>query len=214
MNLSTDRDLLMLEPAVFADVPFIAQQRVHVTDGILAGTTLMTTEADFALAQVDAGSVALIAGVAYEVISRDDASTLTVSLPRTRLADAAIPSSESDATDLDVKVRTFAPQAALVHDSLLRLLGIDTDDPDAALTEDAVISLSVMARLEALGTLERVYSAAAALSGNNDMLLLKAREYGRRFRAAANQAVVLIDTDGDGHANERRHLGLVRLARV
>ena len=45
-------------------------------------------------------------------------------------------------------------------------------------------------------------------------LLLKAREYGRRFRAAANQAVVLIDTDGDGHANERRHLGLVRLARV
>lgn len=211
MNFSTDRDLLALEPNVFRDVPFVAQQRVAVNDGVLTGTTLSSAEADFAAAQVGAGNVVLIDRVAYEVIERVDEGTLTVSLLRARLSDAAIPGPE--AIDLEVRVRTFAPQAALVHDSLLRLLGIDPDDADG-LTEDAVVSLSVMARLEAVGTLERIYSGAAALGGDNEMLPIKAREYGRRFHLAASQATVLIDVDGDGHADERRHLGLIRLARV
>lgn len=212
MNFSTDRDLLMHEPSVFTDAPFVAQQRLHVTDGALSGTQLTSADADFEAAQVEAGSVVLVGRTPYEVVKRIDAQTLTVSLLRTRLSDEAIPGPEG--TDLDVKARTFAPQAALMHDALLRLLGIDPSDPYTPLTEDAVVSLSVMARLEALGTLERIYSGAAALSGDNDQLHAKAREYGRLFHLAAAQSTVLVDVDGDGHADERRHLGLVRMKRV
>lgn len=212
MNFSTDRDLLALEPGVFLDVPFAAQQRVSVSDGVLTGTTLTSAEADFEAAQVESGHVVLINRLAHEVIERVDAGTLTVSLLRARATGPAIPGAEG--TGLSVKVRSFAAQAALVHDELLRLLGIDPDDPEAVLDEDAVVSLSMMAQLEALGTLERVYTGAAALVGDNETVSRKAQHYRRRFREALAQATVLIDTDGDGRANERRHFGLVRLLRV
>ncbi|MEX1017516.1 MAG: hypothetical protein WDZ31_12305 [Phycisphaeraceae bacterium] len=213
MNFSTDRDLLVLEPSVFVDVPFAAQQRVRVNDGELEGTTLSSVDADFEVVGVEAGQVVLVDRVAYEVIDRLDATTLTISRPRARLSDPLVPGDTG--SEREVLVRTFAPQAALVHDALLRLLGIDPDDDSAGgLTEDAVVSLSVVARLEALGTLERIYSGAAAIGGDNEALLVKAQHYHRRFRESVAQASVLIDIDGDGRADERRHLGLIRLSRV
>jgi len=213
MNFSTDRDLLALEPTLFHDVPWVGQQRVRADDAYLPQSTLTCVSVDFALAQVEAGSVVLINQVAHEVVARDDANTLTVSLLRSRLSDPPIPS--EDVGPASLAARTFEPQAELVHDGLLRLLGIDPNEtqPDA-LTEDSVVSLSVMARLESLGTIERVYSGAAALTGDNQMLTYKAGEYRRRFRHATAQASVLLDTNGDGHADERRRLGMVRFHRV
>lgn len=212
MNFSTDRDLLAYEPQVFNDVPFAAQQRASVTDGSLSGTTLTSTAADFEAAQVATGDVVLIAGVAHEVLSRTDANTLEVSLPRTNLTDAAIPS--SDGTDLAVQLRTFAQQATVVHDELLRLLRIDPDDPEAALTEESIVSLSLMSRLEALGTLARLYAGGVAVVGDNAGLQHKEAAYRARFREACARAVVRIDADGDGFADEERRLGVVRLERV
>ncbi|MEM9417486.1 MAG: hypothetical protein AAGA25_00345 [Planctomycetota bacterium] len=163
--------------------------------------------------QVEAGSVVLVDGVAHEVVSRDDANTLTISLLRSRLSDAPVPGDAGGPFPLTLS--TFAPQAQLVHDSLLRLLGIDAqNEEDDALSEDAVVSVSVMARLETLGTLERVYSGAVALTGDNQMLIYKAGEYRRRFRHATARASVLLDTNGDGHADERRQLGVIRLQRA
>jgi len=212
MNFSTDRDLLALEPTLFHDVPWVGQQRLSVDDAFVTDTTLASVSADFVGSQVEAGSVVLIDRVAHEVVTRTDVNTLTVSLLRTRLSDAAIPSDQGG--PFPAVMRTFSPQAELVHDGLLRLLGIDTNDTDpAAMSEDAVVSVSVMARLEALGTLERIYSGAAALTGDNQMLIYKAGEYRRRFRHATAQASVLLDTNGDGHADERRRLGMVRLQR-
>ncbi|MEM9883131.1 MAG: hypothetical protein AAF800_09470 [Planctomycetota bacterium] len=213
MNFSTDRDLLALEPTLFHDVAWVGQQRLHHDDAYLADTTLTCASADFAAAGVEAGSVVLVNRTAMEVVARQDAMTLTVSLLRARLSDTPLPA--TDGGPYPVTARSFAPQAELVHDGLLRLLGIDPDDdgPDA-LSEDAVVSLSVMARLEALGTLERVYSGAVALTGDGERLIYKAGEYRRRFRHATAQASVLLDTDGDGHADERRRLGVMRFHRV
>ena len=211
MTFSTDRDLLAIEPAVFEDVPFVAQRRLSVADGVVSGTTLTSGGADFDAAQVDVGSVVLVAGVAHEVLARVDANTLTVSLPRTHKTDPAIPG--GDGTALEVTAQTFAPQAELIHDGLLRLLGIDPDDAGAAIDESAIISVSLMTRLEALGTLEVVYSGAASLVGDNDTLLMKAGEYRRRFRQACAGASVSLDTDGDGVVDERLSLGTIRFQR-
>jgi len=135
-----------------------------------------------------------------------------VSLPRTRTSDPAIP--PGDVSSKPVIARTFAPQAELVSGSLLRLLGLDPEDSEQPLDAEAVVSLTVMARLETLGTLERIFSSAAALTGDNDALLFKAAEYRRRFVEAASRSPVQIDTNGDGLPDEKRYIGLSRLTRV
>ena len=212
MTFSNDRDLMLLEPNVFIDVPFAAQQRVSVDDGVVSGATLSSDAADFALAQVDAGGVVLVDDVPLEVVARVDANTLTVSRLRADAADAAI--GPGDGTALAVIARTFAPQTALVHDMLLRMIGIEAEDPAAPLAADAILSTEVMRRLEVLATLERIYSAAVALTGDNDAVLHKARAYRQRFKAACHGATVLLDLDGDGHPDARRHLGAARLQRL
>lgn len=212
MNFSTDRDLLLYEPTLFNDLPWVSQQRLSVTDADVMGTTLTSAEADFEATQVTTGSVLLVGKVPVEVLSRIDSMTLTVSLPRTRTSDAAIP--PGDVSSALVVARTFAPQAELVCGSLLGMLGLDSDDPDEPLDADAVVSLSLMARLESLGTLERVFSSAAALTGDNDGLLFKAAEYRRRFLEAAARCPVQIDTTGDGLPDEKRYIGVSRLTRA
>ena len=211
MNFSTDRDLLLYEPTLFNDLPWVSQQRLSVSNGEVAGTTLVSPQADFEAAQVDTGSVLLVNKTPVEVLARIDTMTLTVSLPRTRTTDAAIP--PGDVSSAAVVARTYAPQAELVCASLLRLLGLDADDPGQSLDADAVVSLSLMARLEVMGTLERVFSSAAALTGDNDVLLFKAAEYRRRLLEAAARCPVQIDVTGDGLPDEKRYLGVGRLTR-
>lgn len=212
MNFSTDRDLLVYEPTLFNDVPFAAQQRVEVYDAEVVGTTVFSISADFVQAQVEPGHVVLIDRLPFEVVQRIDGMTLSVSLLRNRTTDTALPRTGGDAAGLPLVMRTFAPQAAVVRESLLHLLGIDEGLADS-LTADAVVSLSSMARLETLGTLERIYSSAAALTGNNEMLLFKADHYRRRLLAAASRTPVSIDTNGDGLPDEKRYLGMSRLVR-
>ena len=212
MNFSTDRDLLLYEPTLFNYLPWVCQQRLSVTDGEVNGTTLTSADADFEAAQVDTGSVVLVNKTPIEVLARTDTMTLSVSLPRARTTDAAIPM--GDVSSAITVARTFAPQAELVCASLLRMLGLDVTDPAESLGADAVVSLSLMARLEALGTLERVFSSAAALTGDNDTLLFKAAEYRRRLLEAAARCPVQIDTTGDGLPDEKRYLGVGRLTRI
>ncbi|MEQ9460926.1 MAG: hypothetical protein RIG82_08250 [Phycisphaeraceae bacterium] len=75
------------------------------------------------------------------------------------------------------------------------------------------MSLGAMMRLECLGTLGMVYSAAASIGGHHEAVLAKASLYRERFRRACREAVIGVDLDGDGRADERRRLGLVSLAR-
>ena len=70
MNFSPDRDLLVYEPTLFNDVPWVSQQRVSVSDGNVTGTTVMSAEADFESAQVEAGAVVLVNKTPFEVVAR------------------------------------------------------------------------------------------------------------------------------------------------
>ncbi len=215
MNFSTDRDLLRIEPNVFTEASLVGQQRLYVTDGQLSGTALTSPTADFVDAGVEAGSVVLAAQSPLEVIERLDPQTLAVSLIRTKPTDALIPPSGLGAGPLEVKAITFELQAALVRDSLLRVLGLDPDGIDPETPDaDAVVSEGVMWQLEALGTLERVYASAAVFDEPGSALAHKAAYYRQRFDELRQRAIVLLDLDGDGLADERRGLGLITLTRV
>lgn len=212
MNFSTDVDLVRLEPNVFGEVVMMSQQRLRVTDGAMSGTTMTSAGANFVAAGVDAGSVVLVGGVAYEVVSRTDANTLVVSLPRVSDEDPAVVGLSG--TGLEVVHRTFALQAAIVRGLLLRLAGIDEDGPEGGLTGESVVSGGVMSRLEAMGTLELVYWAAAAVVGENEGVRAKAERWRKAFNETLRGATVWIDRDGDGVGDERLSLGTVRLSRV
>lgn len=212
MNFSTDRDLLAIEPQVFQDVPLLSQQRLQTQDASIAGTTLSSASADFISTGVSAGSVVLVNEAALEVIARTDAHTLTVSLLRTLTTDPAMAPTPGDNQPLSV--RTFAPQAALMHDLLLRMVGIEPDDPTGPLSEASIISRTVMRRLETLGVLERIYSAAAQIVGEDQALWKKASYYRERFGNACDRALVLLDANGDGIADLRRSPSLIQLHRA
>jgi len=213
MSFSTDRDLLALEPALFSEVLFASQKRVELSDGVIAGTTLTSATANFESAQVDAGDVLLIADKPCEVVARNSATSLTISQLRDHISDDALP--PGDGSSLAVVHRTFAPQAELIHDELLRLLGIDAEG-HSTLTEDAIVSLSVMRDLGVLLTLARLYEAATTISNEDSFNLLrtKATSYRARFREAARSSVIHLDLDGDGHADTVRDLRSIGLVRV
>lgn len=213
MNFSTDRDLLALEPMLFGEVIFASQKRLEMTDGVISGTALTTASGNFETAQIDAGDVILVADQPREVIARNSATSLTISLLRDRFSDEAIP--PGNGTSLTVVHRTFTPQAALVHDELLRLLGIDPDG-HGDLSEDAIVSLSIMRDLEVLLTLARLYESAQTTADEESAQLLrvKATAYRARFREAARSSVIHIDLDGDGHADAVRDLRAIGLVRV
>ncbi len=212
MSFTTDRDLLAIEPAVFEDVPFAAQQRLKAEDSVLAGTTLTSDSADFVAAGIDAGCVVLLNRVVHEVLECVDANTLEVSLPRASMMEAAILG--GDGSNLELIARTFSPQAEVVHTGLMRLIGVEPEDGACEVSEASVMSIDLLARIEALGTLEVIYSGAASLVGENDMLILKAGEYRRRFREACAEATVLLDVDGDGVVDRRVPLGSTFMTRI
>ena len=212
MPFSTDSDLLAIEPSIFEDIPFAAQQHLDSNDGIISGNTLSSASSNFVDAQIDQGGVLLIDGIPHEVIERVDTHTLSISLPRASTEGPAIPS--QDASGLQIQARTFAPQAAIIYTGLLRLIGIGSDHPGSDLDASTILNPAPLAHAETLGTLELIYSGAASLTGNNDTLLMKAGEYRRRFRTACNSTTVYLDTDNDGEPNHSIHLGSVRMSRI
>lgn len=208
MNLfSRDADLLVYEPGVFVDLPLGPQRRLRVEDAVVSGATVSSATGGFGA--LSAGDVVVLGDGpgqwrAYAVEQVEDDGELT-------LATAALGFDEAEPVVLEQ--RTFEPQAALVHEELLRAVGIDVDDEAAGLGAEAVISVTVMRRLEALATLSRAYAAGVGVSGEQAGIEAKAATYRRAFAKALRGARVLIDTDGDGRADVWRTPGVARLVR-
>jgi len=214
MTFATDRDLLATEPNVFRDLPMLSQQRLSVSDGVVSGVTLTSAAADFETAQVDAGSVLLLEGVAVEVSQRIDANTLAVSM--LRHSTDALPIPPGDRSGAEVLARTFEPQIQRLHRELLERIGIATGDETrrTTWTVDMIVSKERMAELETLGTLSRIYVMAQAMTGDNGPLRERANHYQREYDQLRQRTHIRIDPDGDGLVDVTVPLGRVRLRRV
>jgi hypothetical protein len=64
-----------------------------------------------------------------------------------------------------------------------------------------------------LGTLQMIYSAMSAVSGDSAMLSVHADLYRRLYARALRHMAVDLDTNGDGVADLRRSPGVVCLIR-
>lgn len=211
MNFSNDRDLIILEPNLFRDLPFLSQQRFKSQGASLTAGQLACESADFAAMDVTTGDIVLVNDQPLEVLARVDSTTLDVSHIRARPSDTAIPpQNESNAT---VIIRTFAPQRTLVHDLLLRKIGLDPDSHEHTPGVDAIVSKAIMVELETLGTLEHLYTAAQSLTGDNQMVMTKAEQYGYAFRRAWIEARIDIDDNAVGTADRKHQPAIATLKR-
>ena len=213
MSLITDRDLLLVEPSVFTAAATAAATNIlTATDAAVAGTTLSSATSDFAAAGIDEAHVAVFDGEALEIIARLSATQLDISRPRAALTDAKIaPIAGSNKT---LKVNTFARLIDRTQHDLLQALGMRDDDPDLPLNANDVVNAADLGHVLALRVLARAFAAAAALEPETASLADRAAILAAQAEAAAASLAVLIDTDGDGVADQTRHLNVAVLRRI
>lgn len=212
MSLLTDRDLLRIEPTAFVAAAPAATMLLTTADAAVAGTTLTSATADFAAAGIDASHVALFDVDALEVVSRLSATELEVSRPRATSDDAKI--APTAASDKNLKIHTFARLIARTQAELLQALSIDGDDPQLPLEEGAIVNPAAIAGVLALRVLQRAFAIAAALDPGDLTLAERAAMFASQARAAAAGAVVWLDLDGDGEADQARRLNVASLRRA
>jgi hypothetical protein len=220
MPFTTDRDLLILEPGLFRQVQWVAQRLISATCSV-SGTTLTSSGVDFVAQNVGPGHVALADGVAVEVVARLSATSLTVSRPRATLDEATVPPAQ--VTNKTLTISTFLPQVQIVHEQLLRMLGIEPADAgvsglagvDGVLTEAAIMNPRSLRLVEALGALHLIYAGASTVgdTGVEGGAAARAELYRARFEQVRRIAAARIDTDGDGIADATRHLNVMQLTR-
>jgi hypothetical protein len=217
---ANDRDLLAIDPNVFRDCGVAGQRLVKGTGDVSATTlTLTAQDNDFEAAGVTAGHVVLVDGAAYEVLERLTATTAMVSRLRASTLDDPIPPSPT--TGKPVEVWTFWPQIGIVHGQVLRMLGIDPEDPPAPgqVTEQSITNPKSFAHVESLGALYHIYSAAAltmpgGAGGWASPIWSRAQMYRERFEAARQLSAARIDADGDGVPDATRRLSVLWSARA
>lgn len=212
---ATDRDLLTLEPGLFGLVAWTGQ-RLASGIGSVTGSVLTIAGQDVSLeaAGVDAGHVVLIDGCPAEVVERTGENTAVVSRLRVSTGSPVLP--VGDASEVPVRVFTFAPQIADVHRRLMRMLGIEPDGDGP--TEGTIMNTHDMARVEALGALHLIYAGASASGsgpgGASTIEAEKAEWYRLRFMEERARIVARLDLDGDGVADAARRANAMRSVRL
>ncbi len=214
----TDRDLLGIEPVVFLSGGFPAQDIIAGADGVISATTFTSAGSDFSAAGVAAGNVLSVyppgaapsEGSAYEIVSVDSATSMTVSVLRAE-ADSE-PVAPPAGQDLHFYVRTFAPQIRAISRALgeklrqmAELSGIDAADfADSSQLQTAAAN----------GVLSAVFIARAQTAGAGDTNWIKSQHYRKEFGRCQLQLRLSADADGDGRADKTRTLGHITLKRT
>ncbi|MHC4981545.1 MAG: hypothetical protein ACYTF6_00040 [Planctomycetota bacterium] len=211
-----DRDLQAVEPAIFLTSGFPCQELITGTDGVFSGTTFTSASSDFQAAGIVGGMVLCTysttpaEGSAFEIVSVDSATTLTVSVLRADpTADPVAPPAGSD---LSFFIRTFAPQISGVSATLAEKMRLISEVSGIAQADFA--DSAQLARTCAYGTLASVFVARAENATPSDANWIKAEHYRNEFLRHQLQLRLVVDSDGDGQAEASRTLGNVTLRRV
>ena len=211
-----DRDLLMYEPRLFLDAVWVGQ-RLFAGTGLVAGSVLSSAGAMFTSIGIQAGHVVNYKDASYEVVQVLTGTQLGLSVPRASEQDPVILAPDSASTGMSIY--TFRHQRLIVHEQILRMIGIEPDlvaqPGETLVTESSIVNPGALRRLEALGSLHLVFAAASASGGvgEGSVYSEKAAMYRERFVAERERVSVLIDTDGDGRADATRRATVMHLIR-
>ncbi len=211
-----DRDLLAIEPMVFLSDADVGQLLVTGSDGAISQATLTSASSDFVAAGIAAGMVVVIYaatpanGAAYEVVSVDTATTLTLSVLRNDLSGSAV--APPAGTGLTFSVRSFAALTTDLSATLAEKLRLATESAGIASIDFA--DSAQLSRTMAYGVLASLFVARAEQANATDVNWAKATYYREQYEAMQLTLRLAADVDGDGAAEETRTLGNIQLRRL
>jgi hypothetical protein len=201
VTFSKDADILKYEPILFGELHLPWQVLAAGTGASLSDTTLTASSADFAAAQVQAGGVVYLRSAdgsldgAYEIVSVDSSTQLSISVVRADSTETAVPL--PTATDISYRISTFGPQAAEVGFQLTEYFGIRPGNPASDIETDDILDTTVL----------RLASVFAVISGVYAMLAGKTKEpnywskslyYQKLSTKARERCRLSIDIGADG----------------
>ena len=215
-GFSTDADILKYEPALFGELHLAGQVLASGEGGTVSGTTFTVGGADFVSAKVGAGgaiylrsSDRLLDG-AYEIVSVDSATQLTISVMRSDASDDAV--APPSATDVSYRISTFGPQASEAAFQLSEYFGIKPGSPASSIDVEDIVDVAAFKRASVFAVIGVVYAMLAS-NASDENYWKKSLHYRRLFEKARERCRLGIDTDGDGLVDATRSGSCGRLVR-
>ena len=216
ITFSNDVDILKCEPVLFGELHLASQVRASGTGATLSGTTLTADGADFIAAGVEAGGVIYLRSAdgsldgAYEIVSVDSATELTISVVRADVADPVIAPPTAD--DISYRVSTFGPQAVDVAFQLTEYFGIRPGDPTSEIGVENLLDTEGLRRASVLAVISRVYGNWSTQT-DGECFWRKSLLYQQLFEKARQRCHLTVDLGADGVADVTRVGGAIRLIR-
>jgi hypothetical protein len=216
VNFSNDVDILKYEPVLFGELHLPWQVLAAGNGGTLSGTTFAASGADFVSALVARGQVIYLQSAdgsldgAYEIVSVDSVTELTVSVIRTDSDDEPI--APPAATDVSYRISTFGPQAGEVGFQLTEYFGIGPGNPASDVNVEDVVDIDVLRRASVFAVISSVYAMLAS-KAKDENFWKKSLHYQKLFERARERCRLSIDVDGDGVADITKTGASKRLVR-
>jgi hypothetical protein len=203
-NFSNDSDILKYEPILFGELHLPWQVLAAGTGGTLSGTTFTASGADFVSAQISAGGVVYLQSAdssldgAYEVVSVDSATQLSISVIRPDSQSAAV--APPAAADISYRISTFGSQANEVGFQLTEYFGISPGNPASDIDVEDVLDTSVLKRASVFAVISSVYAMLAG-KAKDENFWKKSLHYQKLFAKAKGRCRLSIDVGTDGLAD-------------
>jgi hypothetical protein len=204
VTFSNDADILKYEPILFGELHLPWQVLAMGTGASLSGTTLTAGGADFIAAQVRAGGVIYLQSAdgsldgAYEIVSVDSSTQLSISVVRADSTETAVP--PPAATNISYRISTFGPQAAEVGFQLTEYFGIRPGNPAGDIDADDILDTSVLRLASVFAVISIVYAMLAGKTRDQNYWN-KSLYYQKLFDKARGRCRLSIDVGTDGIAD-------------
>ncbi|OHB68050.1 MAG: hypothetical protein A2Y77_08910 [Planctomycetes bacterium RBG_13_62_9] len=216
VTFSNDADILKYEPVLFGELHLPGQVLASGTGAALSGTMLTAADADFTSSGVSAGGVVHLRSAdgaldgAYEIVSVDSATALTISVVRsdTTGAPVAPPSGEN----ISYRISTFAPQASEAAFRLTEHFGIHPGNPTSEIAVEDIVDTEGLRRVSTFAVISAAYATWAAQT-DGESFWKKSRYYQQLFEDARQRCHLSADLGSDAVADITRLGGAIRLVR-
>ena len=201
VTFSNDADILKYEPILFGELHLPWQVLAAGTGANISGTTLTASGTDFIDAQAQTGGVVYLQSAdgsldgAYEIVSVDSSTQLSISVVRADSSQTPVP--PPAATNISYRISTFEPQAAEIGFQLTEYFGIRPGNPASEIEADDILDTSVLRLASVLAVISVVYAMLAGKTKDQNYWK-KSLYYQKLSSIARGRCRLNIDVGADG----------------